>query len=126
MKHIFVYGTLLNDEILEELLSFVPEKISATLFGYKRVQVKEASYPAIFPQANCSVDGILLRGLNNQHIEILDNYETPYYKKEQVEIVFPDDEKIHSQAYVYKAKYYQHLSDEPWSNDHFRTKFLHR
>ena len=125
MKHIFVYGTLLNDEILEHLLNFVPEKINATLFDFKRVQVKGAAYPAILPHIDSSVSGMLLCGLNKKHLTTLDNYETSHYQRQPVELILSDGKHIHSQTYVYKPKYYDHLSNEPWSNDHYRSKYLH-
>ena len=124
MKHLFVYGTLLNDEILEQLLSFVPEKTNATLFGYKRVQVKEEVYPGIFPHANSSVVGLLLGGLSHQHLTILDNYETSHYQREKVELIMPDNKRIHSETYVYKSQYYKYLSDQPWYNEYFRSEHL--
>ena len=124
MKHLFVYGTLLNDEILEQLLSFVPEKTNATLFGYKRVQVKDEVYPGIFPHATSSVVGLLLGGLSHQHLTILDNYETPHYQREKVELILPDSKRIHSETYVYKSQYFKYLSDQPWSNEYFRSEHL--
>lgn len=45
----FVYGTLMADEVLRLLLKRVPDTKPATISGYTRYRVKKQVYPAIAP-----------------------------------------------------------------------------
>ncbi|KAL3154433.1 hypothetical protein ABBQ32_013904 [Trebouxia sp. C0010 RCD-2024] len=50
MAHtVFVYGTLLSDEIVKILLRRSPESYAATVKGYSRYRIQGRVYPAILP-----------------------------------------------------------------------------
>lgn len=57
MSRVFVYGTLLEDSIARKLLGRLPRHKPARLQGYARYRVKDASFPAIIPEASATVDG---------------------------------------------------------------------
>lgn len=124
MNNIFVYGTLLNDEILHRLIEGNPSKCNANLLGYKRVKVLDDVYPAILPERNSQVDGILLTGLSDSDVQTLDKYESNCYERKVVAVSLSANVLQQCETYVFKAQYYPLLSDEPWSNNSFRKEHL--
>lgn len=124
MNSIFVYGTLLNNEILERLLGFLPIKSDAILYSYKRLQILGEVYPAIRPSKEDYVEGAVLSDLSKEHMLILDEYESIEYERESVAVQLPNGERTYCDTYVYKPEYYWQLSEKPWSNNEFRKKHL--
>ena len=109
MQNIFVYGTLLNEEILKRLLNCVPQMDNATLHGFKRVQVEGEAYPAIRPDSESLVNGAVLYDISDHQLLILDDYESFHYQRKKVDVVLIDNRSIKCQTYVYKPQYYRCL-----------------
>jgi len=124
MNTIFVYGTLLNNEILDIILGHTPEKHTAYLEGYKRVTVLGEKYPAIFPEEGCTVAGALITGLNDADIARLDDYEDICYSRQAVVVTLEDSTPHDCMTYIYRPYYYDDLSDNAWSNNDFREHHL--
>ncbi|KAL7165813.1 hypothetical protein ACSBR2_036643 [Camellia fascicularis] len=57
LHQVFVYGSLLSDEVVRVLLKRVPQSSSAILDGFHRFSIKERIYPAIIPVENKKVTG---------------------------------------------------------------------
>lgn len=121
----FVYGTLLNDEVLEIILGRRPVKRSASLQGYKRVKVSGQRYPAILPDENSKVDGAILTGLSDSDLKHLDEYEGREYEKVAV-VVVAGDVSQRCMTYMFRPEYNDLLSNEAWSNESFRKNYLQR
>jgi len=70
---IFVYGTLMADEVLKLLLKRVPPSKPATLRAHRRHSIKGQVFPAIVPaEGGASVRGKVLLQLTRKELEILD------------------------------------------------------
>ncbi|KAI3967889.1 hypothetical protein MKX01_027072, partial [Papaver californicum] len=54
---VFVYGSLLADDVVRVLLNRVPRNSPAILDNFKRFSVKGCVYPAILPVENTKVTG---------------------------------------------------------------------
>ena len=76
--NLFVYGSLLNEKVLDILLKRKIESFPAILKGYHRFSVRSAPYPAIAQQENGTVEGKVLLLKENEKI-LLDEYEGPDY-----------------------------------------------
>jgi len=126
MQDIFVYGTLLNDEILSLLFGSALSRSSAQLPGYKRVKVLGQAFPAIRPDDQSSVAGAVIAGLNAGDLARLDDYEGRYYTRVGVLVYLEGQVPRHCQTYVFKRRYYSFLSGEDWCNDRFRERDLHQ
>ena len=74
---LFVYGTLMADEVLLALLGHAPARRAATVRGLSRGCVIGESYPAVMRTGDdsCTVKGLLLEGLQPRHLRALDYYE---------------------------------------------------
>lgn len=55
--NVFVYGTLMADQIAGKLLGRVPASSGATLSNYIRYRVKGVAFPAIVAKAGEAVEG---------------------------------------------------------------------
>jgi gamma-glutamylcyclotransferase (GGCT)/AIG2-like uncharacterized protein YtfP len=55
--NVFVYGTLMADQIAKGLLGRVPPSKGASLNDYVRYRVKGAAFPAIVAQSEHTVTG---------------------------------------------------------------------
>src|SRR3989442_3383777 len=71
---LFVYGTLMDEERLEQLTGRRFSRRRATLEGFARV-VAAHGYPTIVPQAGGRGDGGLLREVDAASLAAVDGYE---------------------------------------------------
>lgn len=117
---LFVYGSLMNPEVLEAILGTSFPLKGARLKNFKRVKVKGASFPAIFPKKGSAVDGMLIEDLSEQYLTLLDDFEGDYYQRESVSVVTSDKSQQLCQVYIFKSKFSELLSDHDWNNQHFR------
>lgn len=74
MVNLFVYGTLMDDELVVELTGRRFRKEAAVLVGYRRVQ-PEGGFPFIVPDSAAVVRGFLLYELDTEALRALDRYE---------------------------------------------------
>lgn len=125
MSNVFVYGTLLNDEVLSIILGRACVKHSAYLRDYMRVGLVNELYPAIRPAKGCELAGALLQGLDARDLAMLDRYEGEFYSRHSVVVYLSDHSACQCAVYVFKPQYYYLLSDQPWCNQVFREKHLH-
>ncbi|KAL4570228.1 hypothetical protein LXL04_025879 [Taraxacum kok-saghyz] len=98
---VFVYGSLLADDVVQVLLNRIPQTSPAILNGFHRFSVKGRVYPAIIPVENKKVTGRqVLFGLSASELDILDIYEDEEYEKKDVDVSLLDTREV-IQAYVY-------------------------
>src|SRR6266571_1036131 len=71
---LFVYGTLMDEERLEQLTSRRFSRQRAALEGFARV-VAAHGYPTIVPQAGARVEGVLVEDVDAASLAALDVYE---------------------------------------------------
>ncbi len=74
MVSLFVYGTLMDDAVVEELTGRRFRKEAAVLAGYCRI-TPEGSFPFIVPDSAAVVHGFLLYELDAEALHALDRYE---------------------------------------------------
>ncbi|KAM0059341.1 putative gamma-glutamyl cyclotransferase [Helianthus debilis subsp. tardiflorus] len=97
---VFVYGSLLADDVVQALLNRLPQVSPAILNGYHRFSIKGRDYPAILPVENKKVTGRVLTGLSATELDILDMYEDDKYDKRVVDVSLLDASEV-LQAYAY-------------------------
>lgn len=119
----FVYGSLLADEVVRVLLKRVPDSFPAVLPGYHRFSIKGRVYPAILPVENKQVVGKVLVGISAPELHILDVFEDVEYVRDPVEVYREDNlEKVLAYAYVWGNKsdpnLYGEWDFEEWKQIH--------
>jgi len=95
----FVYGTLMAPQVLKVLIGRVPDLLeSATLSNYCRYPVKGQVFPGMIPCSSnnsndniqwiapTSTTGMLLQGLSDDELRVLDWFEGDEYVREHVQV----------------------------------------
>uniref|UniRef100_A0A0A0LM13 Putative gamma-glutamylcyclotransferase n=1 Tax=Cucumis sativus TaxID=3659 RepID=A0A0A0LM13_CUCSA len=121
LHNVFVYGTLLADDILRVLLKRIPQSSSAVLHGHQRFSVRGRVYPAILPVENERVTGKVLFGITNPELYILDMFEDVEYEKSVVEASLLDgSEKITALTYVWNNNSYPDFLYGEWNFEEWK------
>lgn len=120
---VFVYGSLMADEVLHILLKRTPQSSDAVLNGYQRLSIKGRVYPAIIPVDSKKVSGKILSGIKDSEMNLLDAFEDVEYKRIIVEVSLMDSlEKLLVYAYVWANEkdpdLYGDWDFEEWKRDH--------
>ncbi|XP_076894892.1 AIG2-like protein D [Bidens hawaiensis] len=100
LRTVFVYGSLLADDVVRALLRRIPQNSPATLNGYHRFSIKGRVYPAILPVENKKVTGRVLLDITAPELDILDKFEDYEYERRLVDVSLLGSSGI-SPAYAY-------------------------
>jgi gamma-glutamylcyclotransferase (GGCT)/AIG2-like uncharacterized protein YtfP len=120
-NNIFVYGSLMNEEVFKIVTGFSPVFLRATLFDYKRVKLKNRVYPAIVKNCNSCVEGFVLCDLPNEVIAVLDCFEDSIYTKSEISVSTSIDDTIKADAYIVFPKNKKHIINESWDYENFKN-----
>eukprot|EP00268_Persea_americana_P031200 TRINITY_DN3030_c0_g2_i1.p1 TRINITY_DN3030_c0_g2~~TRINITY_DN3030_c0_g2_i1.p1 ORF type:complete len:170 (+),score=25.05 TRINITY_DN3030_c0_g2_i1:142-651(+) len=105
LHSVFVYGSLLADEVVHVLLKRVPDSSPAILNNFHRFSIKGRVYPAILPVENKKVTGRVLLGITDPELGVLDTFEDVEYERKAVEVSLVDNfQKLTAYAYVWENK----------------------
>ncbi|KAA3489817.1 AIG2-like protein isoform X1 [Gossypium australe] len=100
--NVFVYGSLLSDDVVRVLLNRVPPSSAALLSHFHRFSIKGRVYPAIRPVQNRHVSGRVLMGISDPELHILDEFEDVEYQRTRVEVsLLESSDKLQAHAYVW-------------------------
>ena len=99
LSRLFVYGTLVDDARVQDLVGRPLPWRPAVLEGYCRTLDPSIGYPVVHPLGGASVDGKLLEGVGEHDLAALDAYEGPEYRRVIVQVETSDGRAV--QAYMY-------------------------
>ncbi|XP_020212628.1 AIG2-like protein D [Cajanus cajan] len=121
--NVFVYGSLLADEVVQTLLKRVPPTAPAILQDYHRFKIKGRVYPAILPVPNNKVTGRVLLGISGLELNILDDFEDVEYTRTHLQVSLIDKaENLQVYAYVWSnpndPNLYAEWDFEEWKQVH--------
>eukprot|EP00123_Amoebidium_parasiticum_P001059 comp12052_c0_seq1/m.6760 comp12052_c0_seq1/g.6760 ORF comp12052_c0_seq1/g.6760 comp12052_c0_seq1/m.6760 type:complete len:149 (-) comp12052_c0_seq1:360-806(-) len=117
VRRLFVYGTLLFDDVLKRVIGRAPERTKAFIEGYKRYAVKGQLFPAIIPCEGEKVEGLLL-SVTQKEADLLDEYEGTEYVHHVVTAHDVDSAKEETVS-VYVWTYKLDLLEGDWDPDYF-------
>lgn len=127
MSDFFFYGTLLEPDIRKLVLQRdVPSQsvVPATLAGYRRILVLNATYPAAVRLPGAEIDGIVIRGLDALDAARLSEFEGDKYVAALCPVVLTKDnsgEDRPGKAWVFVASDRMSLTKSAWSLDTWRV-----
>lgn len=125
-QNLFVYGTLIFPEILKKLTGEEINGVPAILENYKRYAIYDGdmarSYPAVIKENNERVEGILLLGIKQSVIDIIDFFEGNEFERSIVPVKAADNIYFAS-VYVWKESQHFKLKSD-WDIEHFKKKYL--
>jgi gamma-glutamylcyclotransferase (GGCT)/AIG2-like uncharacterized protein YtfP len=124
MKNIFVYGTLMFEEVWDRIVHRHYAKQAAVLSGFRRLPVKGETYPGLVKSISGSVQGILYFDVNARDIKRLDKFEGKYYRKMPVRVWTMDGRVHNARTYVFSDRYRRLLGHSAWDPDHFHRQQL--
>jgi gamma-glutamylcyclotransferase (GGCT)/AIG2-like uncharacterized protein YtfP len=98
-QSLFVYGSLREASIRDELLGRAVRTVSARLPGYER---HHRRYFYVVRRAGAQTTGLVLKGLSTPDFEILDRYEEvpSLYTRRQVEVVDAKGRRLRCWTYL--------------------------
>jgi gamma-glutamylcyclotransferase (GGCT)/AIG2-like uncharacterized protein YtfP len=98
---LFVYGTLLDDALVQQLTGFRFPKRAAQLGGYRKC-TPAGGYPYIVPDDDGTVDGALLCDVADDALRALDAYEDEGRLYRRIEVTVTIDAQP-QRAFTYVA-----------------------
>ncbi|XP_019099836.1 PREDICTED: protein AIG2 A-like [Camelina sativa] len=126
--NVFVYGSFQEPAVVGLILECTPIIVSAQLHGYHLYRLKGRLHPCISPCENGVVNGKILTGLTDAHLENLGMIEGDDYVTKTVEVVLTDTcEKMDVKTCVWANKddpdMYGEWDFEEWKRLHME-KFI--
>ena len=120
---VFTYGTLQLPAVMQAVTGKDLKPVAATLTGYQRFKFKEKTYPGLIKNEACSTEGMLYKEIDEQTLEILDQFEDIMYERCLFDIQVGDQiEKAF--VYVTRDEYRNRLSEKEWDLGEFKRKYL--
>jgi gamma-glutamylcyclotransferase (GGCT)/AIG2-like uncharacterized protein YtfP len=118
--HLFVYGTLMDQEIMSRVAGGVFSFKPAVLNDYVRRTVRGEVYPGIVARKGESVQGVLYFDLTAAAIDRLDRFEGELYRRSGVVVDAGHGASIEAQAYIIENEFVHRLSDSEWRFEAFQ------
>lgn len=106
-------------DIMADVSGCCLSAISGILRGYQRRSVKGAEYPAIVPQADSSVEGVVYRDVPVSAWERLDRFEGEMYVRQLVPIELPDGATVLAGTYVARPESLDIIDQSDWNFANF-------
>jgi gamma-glutamylcyclotransferase (GGCT)/AIG2-like uncharacterized protein YtfP len=100
VSRLFVYGTLKDDAVVQQLLGGRLFARPGVLKGYRRTVDPAIGYPVIHPHAGETVPGKLLDGVDAAILAVLDAYEGAEYRRIIVPVQTVDGRTVDAYVYV--------------------------
>ena len=100
LSRLFVYGTLQEDTVVQEVLGRRMRRRPATLRGYRRSFDAALGYPVIRPDPAAVVRGSVLEEIDDRALALLDAYEGRDYARVVVEVDLLGDAACPAYVYV--------------------------
>ncbi len=121
MSALFVYGTLMCEDIFEKVTGIIPIAQKATLRGFRRFSIKNEHYPGVVGQDGYQVEGLVYDNIPEQCWELLDSFEGDMYHRRAVKIHLVNGKIVDAFVYVVKAEYTHLMEECDWSLGRFVT-----
>lgn len=124
MKNVFVYGSLMFDDVWHRIVRHRYEKHAAVLSGYKRLSVKGENYPGLVKSFDSSVEGVVYFDVAAQDINRLDKFEGEDYKKIPVTVMCETGQLLTAEVYLFNKRNRRSLNNTPWDPVQFQAHHL--
>lgn len=121
---IFLFGTLLDGDVLRKVIGAVDQEASATLFGFRRVGVGNGSWPALLPDPVGRADGLLVVPKSPDALDRLRWFEGPLQPPVLHPVTTAAGEVV--EAWVCMTAPGLALTDEPWDFEAWRRRHKDR
>jgi gamma-glutamylcyclotransferase (GGCT)/AIG2-like uncharacterized protein YtfP len=117
---LFVYGSLMFDDVLDAIIGRIPAAVSASTIGWRSVALPERTYPGMIPQPGHKTSGRVLADLSPAEWDVLDRFEDPVYSLKRV----PTDTEYPAWAYVCPSGLLPGGAARDWDAQRFADEHL--
>lgn len=114
MQNLFAYGTLMCEDIMREVSGVSLSSVPGTLKGFRRHSVKGEPYPALAPDAEGRVDGLVYRHVPDSAWIRLDRFEGEMYARRIVQVELKDGSILPAATYVTVPEFLDRLDRSGW------------
>ena len=125
-SNLFAYGTLMCPDIMQMVAGELLVPVSAVLSGYARYSIVNEDYPGLMPGLESEVQGQLYLNLSGRAWSRLDAFEGEMYERRSVRVILDSHDILEAQTYVIRPRYYDCLSEDAWSFEHFLQHTKHK
>ncbi|HEY6422925.1 MAG TPA: gamma-glutamylcyclotransferase family protein [Pseudonocardiaceae bacterium] len=112
INSLFVYGTLVFDDVVSALLDRIPRQLEAKAPGWRIVRLPEKVYPGLVP-GHGEANGKVFTDLTDAEWATLDAFEDPDYTLATVRVMSPLE--TDARTYLWRG---EHV-DQSWSTVEF-------
>lgn len=119
MTNLFVYGTLMDPEIMEHVAGERFESEPALLKNYGRFRVIDEMFPAIVAKPLATIEGRLYRNVKPKALSYLDEFELILYNRQTVTVHLQNHTKVVADAYILMDEHREKLSKDIWTLEWF-------
>lgn len=129
--NLFTYGSLMAQDIMDEVTSCRLASKHVVLDDYQRYAVKDEEYPGMVEEKGSRVEGVLYFDVPPFALSRLDIFEGDLYSRLPVIVNCPETGEIYeAMAYVVKPEFLPVLTSEVWDYKKFmadgKEKFINR
>lgn len=117
---LFAYGTLQLPERLQALIGRVPPMSPARLREYRSGLVERADFPGLVPCADAVTEGMLLTGITESELQVLDEYEGELYRRILVHVE-AGREPVDTWVYIIVPWARRRVTTTPWTLERYRS-----
>lgn len=121
MDNLFAYGTLMCEDIMQDVAGCLPHNIPATLTGYSRRSVRNEYYPAVIREKDSFVEGTVYLDVPDRAWESLDTYEGDMYARTYVHVRLADGSEVPAVVYVATHEFLRQIEEYDWDFAGFMT-----
>lgn len=119
MEHLFAYGTLMCEDIMQEISGLRLSHEAGILKGYSRRSVKGEHFPALMPDEKGRVEGVVYRAISNTAWNRLDRFEGEMYERRLVQIELGKGGTLSAGTYVVRPAFLDQLCQCDWDFSDF-------
>ena len=126
MTHIFTYGSLMFEQVWNEVVRGDYQSCPGTVSGFVRLTIQNEHYPAMLPgPVNSTVEGVLYLDINSEDIARLDEFEGSIYDRRGVQVM-TDNDIYAAEVYILNDRYLNLVSDQEWDPRDFEDRGIYQ
>ena len=119
MSHLFAYGTLICEDIMQAVSGQRKGFEAASLQHYERRSVIEQPYPALIERADATVTGVVYRDISDDMWQRLDLFEGERFERRLVTVQLLDGGETEACVYVLLPEHWHIVRDSGWDFERF-------
>lgn len=119
MQNLFAYGTLMCEDIMGAVSGCRLSGVAGILRSYRRRPVKGEHYPALVPDKEGCVTGVVYLNLPAPVWDRLDRFEGRMYIRQHVKVEMNEGILLPAETYVLQKEFQDRLEVSEWDFEDF-------